>query len=60
MDAHKLAENPRARASFLSVLTFYWTFSLFRKGYSKILQLNDLFRPLNEDRSEKLGDLLEW
>lgn len=58
MDSAKLDENPREKASVFSVLSFYWTFGLFRKGYSKVLQLDDLIRPLTEDRSERLGDLL--
>lgn len=58
MDSSKLDENPREKASVLSVLSFYWTFGLFRKGYSKVLQLDDLIRPLNADRSERLGNLL--
>lgn len=59
MDSSKLDENPREKASVISVLSFYWTFGLFRKGYLKVLQLNDLIRPLNADRSERLGDLLQ-
>lgn len=58
MDSSKLDENPREKASVFSVLSFYWTFGLFRKGYSKVLQLDDLIQPLNADRSERLGDLL--
>lgn len=54
----KQLENPREKASVFSVLTFYWTFGLFRKGYSKVLELEDLVRPLNADRSERLGNLL--
>lgn len=58
MDSSKLNENPREKATVFSVLTFYWTFGLFRKGYSKILQLDDLIRPLTADRSEILGNVL--
>lgn len=54
-----LSTNPRESANFLSVLFFYWTLPLFRKGYSKILELDDLFQPLNADKSEILGDRLE-
>ncbi|XP_058061172.1 ATP-binding cassette sub-family C member 4-like [Anopheles bellator] len=55
----KLSPNPRQNANFVSVLTFWWTIDLFRKGYSKVLELQDLFRPLDVDRSDVLGDRLE-
>nr|XP_040220684.2 ATP-binding cassette sub-family C member 4-like [Anopheles coluzzii]XP_040220685.2 ATP-binding cassette sub-family C member 4-like [Anopheles coluzzii]XP_040220686.2 ATP-binding cassette sub-family C member 4-like [Anopheles coluzzii]XP_040220687.2 ATP-binding cassette sub-family C member 4-like [Anopheles coluzzii]XP_040220688.2 ATP-binding cassette sub-family C member 4-like [Anopheles coluzzii]XP_049463568.1 ATP-binding cassette sub-family C member 4-like [Anopheles coluzzii]XP_04946356 len=55
----KLPPNPRQNASILSALTFWWTIDLFRKGYSKVLELQDLFRPLDVDRSDVLGDRLE-
>ncbi|XP_052868167.1 ATP-binding cassette sub-family C member 4-like [Anopheles cruzii] len=55
----KLSPNPRQNANFISVLTFWWTIDLFRKGYSKVLELQDLFRPLDVDRSDVLGDRLE-
>uniref|UniRef100_A0A182NL50 Uncharacterized protein n=1 Tax=Anopheles dirus TaxID=7168 RepID=A0A182NL50_9DIPT len=55
----KLPPNPRQSAGILSTLTFWWTIDLFRKGYSKVLELQDLFRPLDVDRSDVLGDRLE-
>ena len=55
----KLQQNPRENANFLSILTFWWTVELFKKGYRKALELQDLFQPLNEDKSEELGDRLE-
>ncbi|KFB40460.1 AGAP001775-PA-like protein [Anopheles sinensis] len=55
----KLPPNPRQDASIFSTLTFWWTIDLFRKGYSKVLELQDLFRPLDVDRSDVLGDRLE-
>ncbi|EFN66324.1 Probable multidrug resistance-associated protein lethal(2)03659, partial [Camponotus floridanus] len=36
-----------------------WTISLFKTGYKKILELEDLFDPLKVDRSNLLGDRLE-
>lgn len=54
-----LSKNPRESANFFSILLFYWTLPLFRKGYTKILELDDLFRPLNADQSQILGDRLE-
>lgn len=54
-----MAPNPRESASILSILTFWWTIDLFKKGYTKVLELQDLFRPLEVDQSEALGDRLE-
>ncbi|KAL7034207.1 hypothetical protein ACKWTF_007899 [Chironomus riparius] len=55
----KNAENPREKASFLSIITFFWTIDLFKKGYKKDLEVEDLYKPLKCDESEKLGDRLE-
>lgn len=55
----KLLPNPREKANILSVLFFAWTVPLFKKGYAKILQLDDVFQSLNVDKSELLGDRLE-
>lgn len=54
-----LPPNPRERVNILSILTFAWTIPVFKKGYSKILGINDIFRTLNCDRSMVLGDRLE-
>jgi hypothetical protein len=32
---------------------------MFKKGYSKVLEIGDLFRPLKVDESGRLGDRLE-
>lgn len=55
----KFLDNPQENAGFFSKLIFFWTISLFRKGYSKILQLEDIFKYLDVDKSESLGDHLE-
>ena len=55
----KNAENPREKANFLSIITFFWTIDLFKKGYKKDLEVEDLYKPLKCDESEKLGDRLE-
>ncbi|XP_058446019.1 ATP-binding cassette sub-family C member 4-like [Malaya genurostris] len=55
----KLPPNPRENANLLSILTFWWTIDLFKKGYTKVLELQDLFRPLEVDKSDSLGDRLE-
>lgn len=54
-----LPPNPRDKANIISVLFFTWTIKLFRIGYTKVLDLQDLFRPINKDRSDLLGDRLE-
>lgn len=55
----KSADNPRENANILSVLTFWYTIDLFRKGFTKVLEINDLFKPLKVDESGALGDRLE-
>lgn len=55
----KLLKNPRDGASTLSVLLFFWTINLFKKGYQRTLELTDLHETLYEDRSSNLGDRLE-
>lgn len=52
-------DNPRENANIISKLSFWYTIDLFRKGYSKVLSVNDLFRPLKVDESGSLGDRLE-
>lgn len=61
MDSYQkpFKENPRAKANFVSVLTFWWTIKLFKLGYKKVFEFNDLFKPLDYHRSEVLGDRLE-
>lgn len=54
----KLLSNPCESASILSKLTFFWTLPLFKKGYSKILELCDLYETLHEDRAAILGERL--
>ena len=56
---HQLTDNPRENANILSVLTFFWTIKLFKRGYQKVLGVGDLFKPLKEDKSENLGNRLE-
>ncbi|CAB0034970.1 unnamed protein product [Trichogramma brassicae] len=48
--------NPRQRANIVSVLLWCWTIGLFKKGYRKVLGLDDLYEPLRNDRSSVLGD----
>lgn len=55
----KSKPNPREKANILSVLLWWWTISLFKTGYKKVLESEDLFDPLKVDRSGLLGDRLE-
>lgn len=61
MDSTKenLNPNPRDGANPLSILFFSYTFGLFKKGYSRTLEVDDLYNPLTSDRSSLLGDRLE-
>lgn len=54
-----LPRNPREKSNILSILLFTWTIPLFKKGYTKILEWDDIFQPLPYDKSELLGDRLE-
>jgi ATP-binding cassette subfamily C (CFTR/MRP) protein 4 len=51
--------NPREKANPLSVLFFTYTIGMFKKGYSKALDVDDLYSPIKSDRSTILGDRLE-
>ncbi|XP_012238442.1 multidrug resistance-associated protein 4 isoform X1 [Bombus impatiens] len=55
----KSKPNPRVKASLLSVLFWWWTIDLFKTGYRKVLQTEDLYSPLKTDKSSYLGDRLE-
>ncbi|XP_012274704.1 probable multidrug resistance-associated protein lethal(2)03659 [Orussus abietinus] len=55
----KAKPNPREMANSLSVLLWWWTIDLFKKGYTKILGVDDLYDPVKTDRSNVLGDRLE-
>ncbi|XP_014467770.1 PREDICTED: multidrug resistance-associated protein 4-like [Dinoponera quadriceps] len=61
MDATKTKSkpNPREDANIVSVLLWWWTISLFKTGYQKHLETDDLYDPLKVDRSSFLGDRLE-
>lgn len=55
----KLPPNPCEKANFLSKIFMTWTIAFFKKGYGKILKLDDVFQPLICDKSETLGNRLE-
>ncbi|XP_011505353.1 PREDICTED: probable multidrug resistance-associated protein lethal(2)03659 [Ceratosolen solmsi marchali] len=49
-------KNPREGANPLSVLTFSYILRLFWVGYNRDLDIQDLYEPLNEHTSNKLGE----
>lgn len=55
----KLPPNPREKSNFFSLLFFGWTFPIFKKGYTKVLEFDDIYEPLNCDKSTSLGDRIE-
>lgn len=55
----KFLPNPRDNTNILSKLFFTWTIPIFREGYRKELQMEDMYRPLEVDLSDSLGDRLE-
>ena len=55
----KCSPNPRDNTNIFSILFFTWTIPLFKKGYGKILQIEDMFQPMKSDHSNLLGDRLE-
>lgn len=55
----KFLPNPRDGNNILSKLFFTWTIPMFRRGYKKVLQMEDMYRPLKCDLSDSLGDRLE-
>ncbi|XP_031343400.1 probable multidrug resistance-associated protein lethal(2)03659 [Photinus pyralis] len=49
-------ENPRARANWLSVATFWYTFKIFRMGARAELVEDDLMKPLKSHEAGMLGE----
>ena len=45
-------KNPRDGAGFLSILFFWWMNPILSVGYKRDLELEDLYEPRKEDRSE--------
>ncbi|KAE9537850.1 hypothetical protein AGLY_005822 [Aphis glycines] len=62
MDATNKEEkqhNPRSEANIFGIITFSWIFEIVKKGLKQNLNLNDLYKNLNEDSSELLGNKLQ-
>ncbi|KAM9709908.1 ATP-binding cassette sub-family C member 4-like [Menidia menidia] len=51
-------DNPSASANLLSKIFFCWLNPLFRIGYKRKLEENDMYKVLPEDASETLGEEL--
>lgn len=51
--------NPRDKATPFGLLFFTYTIGMFKKGYSKTFEVDDLYNPIKSDRSMILGDRLE-
>ncbi|XP_019724109.1 ATP-binding cassette sub-family C member 4 isoform X2 [Hippocampus comes] len=51
--------NPAASANLLSKLIFWWLNPLFRAGYKRKLEEDDIYPVLEEDSSEMLGQQLQ-
>lgn len=51
--------NPRDSAGIFSVIFYLWLIPLFRKGYTKVLELSDVYQACRGDRSEAVGQRLQ-
>ncbi|XP_029941779.1 ATP-binding cassette sub-family C member 4 [Salarias fasciatus] len=52
-------KNPSANANIISRVLFWWLNPLFKTGYKRRLEEDDMYNVLPEDRSEKLGQELQ-
>ncbi|XP_077583755.1 ATP-binding cassette sub-family C member 4-like [Stigmatopora nigra] len=58
---HKdVQDNPSSKANLFSKLFFCWLNPLFRIGYKRRLEENDMYKVLPEDASDRLGEELQW
>ncbi|XP_031714239.1 multidrug resistance-associated protein 4-like [Anarrhichthys ocellatus] len=53
-------DNPSASANLLSKIFFCWLNPLFRIGYQRKLEEDDMYKVLPEDASHRLGEELQW
>ncbi|KAH8420816.1 hypothetical protein KR222_005629 [Zaprionus bogoriensis] len=58
INADELPPNPREKSNFLSSLMFCYTMPTFWKGRKKTLEEQDLYKALNEHKSDTLGKKL--
>ncbi|XP_055086828.1 ATP-binding cassette sub-family C member 4-like isoform X4 [Periophthalmus magnuspinnatus] len=62
MEPHRkeAKDNPLATANLLSKIFFCWLNPLFKVGYDRKLEEEDMYKVLPEDASDKLGEELQW
>nr|XP_033474245.1 multidrug resistance-associated protein 4-like [Epinephelus lanceolatus] len=53
-------DNPSASANLLSKIFFCWLNPLFKIGYKRKLEEDDMYKVLPEDASDRLGEELQW
>ncbi|XP_057709527.1 ATP-binding cassette sub-family C member 4-like isoform X2 [Corythoichthys intestinalis] len=53
-------DNPSSKANLFSKLFFCWLNPLFKTGYKRRLEENDMYKVLPEDASDRLGEELQW
>ncbi|KAH8355857.1 hypothetical protein KR200_006141 [Drosophila serrata] len=58
IESDDLPENPRMRANFVSILSFWYTIPIFIKGLRHTLDSKDLYKTMKEHKSEYLGNKL--
>uniref|UniRef100_A0A8C5A614 Multidrug resistance-associated protein 4-like n=1 Tax=Gadus morhua TaxID=8049 RepID=A0A8C5A614_GADMO len=58
-DPGKRRDNPSASANLFSKIFFCWLGPLFKAGYGRRLEEDDMYHVLPEDGSERLGDELQ-
>ncbi|XP_060582248.1 ATP-binding cassette sub-family C member 4-like isoform X3 [Ruditapes philippinarum] len=51
--------NPVIHANPISKIFFWWMNPLFKKGYGRQLEIDDMYNVTVEDQSDKLGERLE-
>ncbi|KAK0172592.1 hypothetical protein PV328_005892 [Microctonus aethiopoides] len=54
----KMKKNPREGANFFNAVTYTWMLEIFHLGYKRDLELEDLYEPLKEHKSNIMGDKL--
>ncbi|KAG5331515.1 MRP4 protein, partial [Acromyrmex charruanus] len=54
-----MKSNPKENANVFSVLFFWWMRELFMTGSKRDLEESDIYRPIKEDKSQKITDHLE-
>ncbi|EFA04135.1 ATP-binding cassette subfamily C member 4 [Tribolium castaneum] len=55
----KKRTNPKEKANLFSLITFFFTHDLLKKGYKNDFVEEDVYEVLHKFRSSKLGDTLE-